>query len=106
MGAGESATGSHHMNALTDLLPSLDLDAELLRQIQEVGRHDLKCRIRGQIWHVLWTVLQVPCNEARIHPLRLGSSQIVLVSGTHHDLMAGLSKQGSVGPERACLFVA
>ncbi len=34
------------------------LGAKLLRQVHEIGRHDLKGRIGGEIWHVVWALLQ------------------------------------------------
>src|SRR2546430_422058 len=50
----------------TDVLGDLEffgvlmsaLGAKLPGQVHEIGRHDLKCRIRGEIWYVVWAMLQ------------------------------------------------
>ena len=64
------------------------LGAKLLCQVHEIGCHGLKCRIRGEIWHVVWALLQWTRDKGRLHPLRLGGMQVFLMRCDHHHLVA------------------
>jgi hypothetical protein len=61
--------------------------AKLARQVHEIGGDDLTGRIRGEIRHVMWTMLQRARDKSSLHPLCLGGAEILLVGGNHHHLI-------------------
>src|SRR4051812_48133110 len=67
--------------------------AKLLRQVHEICRHDLKCRVRGEIWHIVRTSLQWTQDKGGLHSLGLGSAQVPLMGGDHHHLVATQSEE-------------
>ncbi len=63
------------------------LRPELLGQVHEIGGHDLECRVRREIGHVVRTVLQRTGDEGGLHALRLCCTQVFLVGGDQHHLV-------------------
>src|SRR5438045_1734296 len=86
--------------------PEAESGAELLRQVDEVLRHDVDPVVRLALLLAVRTPLSRAPDERRLHPLALRGVQVAQVGGAHHDLVhreaqeiAGRLIHGRIGLE-------
>jgi hypothetical protein len=60
---------------------------ELLRQVSKVLGNDIKRRIRRQVGASIWPAFQWTRHKGGAEAFGLGSVQVSLVGGHHHDVV-------------------